>query len=107
MRAHITKVANNTKIRFVVVGLANTLIDFSILNLLTHGLSVTRITANVVSVTVAMSFSFLANRVVVFGSKTAKKHQQIIRFVLITGISIYILQNLVILLLYGVLDISS
>ncbi|MEM6998061.1 MAG: GtrA family protein [Patescibacteria group bacterium] len=83
---------------FVIVGIANTAIDFLVLNFVSAFLGVPRVPANVVSVSTAMSFSYFANKQLVFEGKK-KSRAQAARFFAVTIISLYVLQTLVILLL--------
>ena len=85
--------------KFGIVGILNTLIDFAIYNL---GISLLRlpvIGANLISTTVAMSFSFIANKTFVFGSKDRRVFSQAVAFVTITAIGLYVIQNGVIFIL--------
>lgn len=82
--------------KFGIVGIANTLIDFAILNVLTFSFGLPRIKANYISTTVAMIFSFTANRRLVFSSNSRNYKRQISLFFVFTTFSLYILQPLVI-----------
>jgi putative flippase GtrA len=79
--------------KFGVVGLLNTVIDFGLLNVVHFHFGVTLIVANLISTTVAMTFSFLANRRVVFTSHTKNLWQQIWRFWIVTAIGVYVFQT--------------
>ena len=82
--------------RFGVVGVLNTLIDFTIFNVLTSRfVRFPKIAANICSTTVAMLFSFVANRQEVFNGGSSNPAVQIPLFFLITGFGVYGLQNLV------------
>jgi putative flippase GtrA len=54
--------------KFGLVGIASTVIDFSLLNLGHNVIGLGLIQANLISTTVAMIFSFSFNRRYVFGS---------------------------------------
>lgn len=99
MKKHIKATAGNTKVKFAAVGVINTVIDFAILNLLAHSVGLPRIPSNIVSASVAMVFSFFANRSVVFDSKEADHKRQMLMFVIVTVSSVYLLQNAVIYVL--------
>ncbi len=88
--------------KFGLVGILNTLLDFSIYNFLIIFLDFDRIPANVVAATFAMTFSFFANRTFVFGNNSKNVARQAILFLLITAFGLYIVQNVVI---YGLTDI--
>src|SRR5580704_1429604 len=79
--------------KFGVVGLINTVIDFTLYNILSSTTFLSLVESNIVSTTVAMVFSFFANRNVVFKAKDGSIKQQTIRFLLVTGFGIYVLQN--------------
>ena len=80
---------------FGLVGLVNTALDFVIYNLLTR--KIPRIPANICSTSVAMAFSFAAN-FFVFQPRTFDAPGQATKFVIVTAISLYMIQNLVIYL---------
>ncbi len=79
--------------KFGIVGLLNTLIDFVIYNFCLKFLGFGVIPANTISTTIAMVFSFTANRQVVFkpGSGTVKR--QAAMFFVVTAFGLYVLQN--------------
>ncbi len=80
--------------KFGVVGILNTAIDFAIYNILSGIVGLTLVQSNIVSTTIAMTFSFLANRHVVFkGANQASVHRQILLFLAVTGFGLYILQT--------------
>ena len=79
--------------KFGLVGILNTLIDFGIFNALTVYGTLPIILANVVSTTVAMSFSFVANKQFVFGSKSKDTLRQAALFLVVTAVGLYVLQN--------------
>ncbi|MEX0932044.1 MAG: GtrA family protein [Candidatus Saccharimonadales bacterium] len=82
--------------KFSMVGVLNTLIDFGIYNLLTVVMGFALIAANLVSTTVAMSFSFIANKTFVFGSRGGNVLKQAILFLLVTAFGLYVIQNAII-----------
>jgi putative flippase GtrA len=79
--------------KFGVVGVFNTLIDFGIFNFLTGKLRVAKILANICSTTVAMIFSFIANRDAVFHAGTGNPATQAVLFFITTGFGLYVLQS--------------
>ena len=82
---------------FALVGVANTVLDFSIYNVLTsHWLGWQRIPANVVSTTVAMTFSFVVNLLWVFSPQRSLVPRRAFRFIWVTCCALYGVQNLVI-----------
>lgn len=103
MKRHIKKAASLQSVRFALVGIANTILDFVILNLLVTVVGLPRVPANTISATVAMVGSFIANRKLVFkhqaGGSAADYRRQIILFIVVTVAGLYILQNGIIYLL--------
>ena len=81
---------------FLVVGTANTLLDLAVFNGLAGGWGWRRVPANCVSTTLAMTFSFNVNRLWVFGAEGGSLLPQLGLFLLVTGSSSYLLQNLII-----------
>lgn len=84
---------------FCVVGVLTTVIDFAVFNLLTgRVLRWRRIPANVVSVSVAMVWSFLANWVLVFQPDGDAWLDRAGRFLATTAVSAFVLQNVILYL---------
>jgi putative flippase GtrA len=81
-------------LRFIVVGLLNTSIDFAILFLLTR-LGVGVFVANMVSTSVALAFSFIANRSITFRSG-GDARVQIVKFTVVTLIALWLVQPAII-----------
>lgn len=82
---------------FLLMGLMTTLIDFLCYNLLTRRpLAWTRISANLLSSTCAMSFSFTVNWLLVFHPHDTGWVERAIKFLLVTCTSSFGLQSLVI-----------
>jgi putative flippase GtrA len=81
---------------FCVVGVGTTLVDFGVFNLLTRrSIGWRRIPANIVSVTVAMTWSFLANWFIVFHPDGDAWLERAGRFLVTTTFSAFVLQNAV------------
>ncbi|MCA9348601.1 GtrA family protein [Candidatus Saccharibacteria bacterium] len=84
-------------IRFALVGVLNTILDFTILNTLVAGLGAPVLIANIISTSLTMIFSFRANQRLVFRSSSAeRRHRQIILFISGTLFGLYVIQTLVI-----------
>lgn len=83
------------KIRFGVVGIANTALDFAILFLLVS-LGLDKIPANYISTGTAFIFSFFVNKSFTFKSKGGNVKKQFLYFLIITIIGIWIIQPLII-----------
>jgi putative flippase GtrA len=81
---------------FCVVGVITTAVDFGIYNLLTRrAVGWSRIPANLVSVAIAMTWAFLANWFIVFHPDGHDWLPRAGRFLVTTGFSAFVLQNLV------------
>ena len=83
------------KIRFAVVGGANTALDFVVLFALTFA-GVDKIAANYVSTSVALIFSFFANKTFTFKDKSQNAKKQFILFLIITLIGLWVIQPIII-----------
>ncbi len=80
--------------RFGLIGIVNTVIDFGIYNLLFNLVGLALIPANLISASVAMVFSFVANKSFVFRSKGKFSFKQAVTFLIISAIAVYGIQNL-------------
>lgn len=78
--------------KFGIVGVLNTLIDFLLYNILSSLLKLTLVQANIISTTVAMLFSFTANKKLVFKSHGSVMKQSVL-FLAVTAFGLYILQT--------------
>lgn len=85
--------------KFGLVGIINTVIDFSVFNVLIIYASFSQIPANLVSTTIAMTFSFFANKTFVFKNKSNDYIRQVVLFLLVTAFGLYVIQNAVIFFL--------
>lgn len=83
------------KIRFVIVGGANTALDFLVLFLFVN-LGVDKIVANYISTTVALVFSFFANKSFTFKNTTKNAKKQFLIFLVVTLAGLWILQPIII-----------
>ena len=72
------------KLRFGLVGIANTVIDFGILFTLTN-LGIPSLISNIFSTSAAFTFSFFANKTFTFKAKSTTKKQ----FLLFIGITLF------------------
>lgn len=85
------------RIRFVIVGTSNTLIDVSIYTFLQlAGLPL--IISNIISTSSGLVFSYFANHTYTFKLNTRKHPRQFMLFVIITLIGLWLIQPTVILL---------
>ena len=83
------------KIRFAIVGAANTALDFALLFLLV-ALGLDKIPANFISTGVAFIFSFFVNKSFTFKSTGGNVKKQFVLFIAITIVSLWIIQPLII-----------
>ena len=88
---------HETKIRFLLVGGTNTLIDFGLLFLLT-ALGLNKLVANIISTGIAFIFSFFANRQFTFKDSSKNVKRQFIAFAAVTLSGLWILQPIIILI---------
>lgn len=83
------------KLRFILVGVCNTTIDFALLfTLKTLGLPV--ISANIISTSAAFCFSFFANKKYTFKSIIGNVKREILLFVIVTLFGLWVIQTIVI-----------
>ncbi len=85
--------------KFGAVGVINTLLDFIVLDVLHLKFGMELILANLISTTVAMAFSYVANRRIVFKHHTEKVARQMMLFWAVTAFGLYVLQSGIIWLL--------
>lgn len=91
------------KIRFAVVGGANTALDFILLFLFT-GLGVDKILANYFSTGIALIFSFFANKQFTFKNTSSNAKKQFGLFIVVTLIGLWAIQPLIIWIVTNFLD---
>jgi putative flippase GtrA len=82
--------------RFLVVGSLNTLLDFTILNLIILATGAAPLLANSISVTVGITISYFLNHKIVFRHHTSPQFKNYLFFLLTTGASVLVIQNTVI-----------
>lgn len=87
---------HSDKIRFVIVGTANTTIDFALLFGLVNFLSIPIFFSNIISTSVALSFSFFANKKFTFKDNSQNAKRQLIRFLMVTLLGLWIIQPIII-----------
>jgi putative flippase GtrA len=85
------------KLRFAIVGGANTALDFVILFILT-ALGLDRIAANYISTGIAFIFSFFVNKSFTFKDKGGNVKKQFALFLIITLFGLWVIQPVVIYL---------
>lgn len=85
--------------KFSFVGLLATIIDFTLLNIGTILFGLPLIIANVISATVSSCASFFLNRKITFSGQRHDNTRTIIRYIMIVGSSIYLIQNAILYLI--------
>jgi putative flippase GtrA len=88
---------NTEKLRFGLVGVANTALDFSIL-LTLRSLGIPSAVANFPSSTAAVIFSFFANKNYTFKSKGSNLKREITLFLIVTLFCAWVLQPITIII---------
>ena len=81
-------------VRFALVGLSNTLVNFVILNAAFYLLGVHKIAANIIATSCALVYSFILNRTFVF-AHTGRWFKLFIRFAAVTAVGTLLLNNAV------------
>lgn len=94
------------KLRFAVVGGANTALDFALLFLMV-GLGLDKIAANFVSTAVAFVFSFFVNKSFTFKSTGGDARKQFALFLVISVAALWVVQPIIILSMSAILASSG
>lgn len=89
---------NNQKLRFGIVGAANTLIDFGIFSVLVL-VGLPTVIANYPATTTALLFSYFANRRFTFRAAGQKQLRQIVLFFGVTLLGSWVIQPVILHLL--------
>ena len=92
------------KIRFLLVGITLTVIDFAILNLTIFITHMPALAANIISVTLSMVVSYFLNRYFVFRSNRPASLKGLVFFMASTGAVILVAQSVVMALVLYVLS---
>lgn len=91
------------KIRFVIVGGANTVLDFALLFLFVN-LGINKFVANYLSTSISMIFSFFVNKSFTFKHKEGNAKKQFILFLAITIAGLWVIQPIVIWIVTGMIS---
>lgn len=94
IKKYVSKHAD--KIRFIIVGGINTVIDFVVLFSLFNLLGWPIFFSNIISTTVALVFSFYANKTFTFNDKSTNIKAKAASFLAITIFGLWILQPIII-----------
>jgi putative flippase GtrA len=98
---------NNRALRFLCVGVLNTILDFTLLNILYEIVGLSILVANTISVSIGITISYFLNHRVVFRHSQQTSLTSYGHFFLITGISVLIVQNLVIYIVTHLFKVGS
>ena len=82
--------------RFTLVGFTATVIDYGILNLLTHVFGLPIVMSNVASASVSSLYSYIMNRKVVFQSIAHGERKSLLLYIGSLLVSIFIIQSTII-----------
>lgn len=91
------------KLRFAVVGGANTALDFGILLILTNLFGLGSLPANYISTSLSFIFSFFVNKSFTFKSKSGNVKKQFALFIIVTIIGLWVIQPSIIWLVENAL----
>lgn len=94
---------NAQKVRFLLVGGTNTVIDFGLLFLL-RAFGLPTIPANIISTTSAFCFSFFANKKFTFKTTDTNVKREVVLFIVVTLFGLWVLQTIVIALVAPLLS---
>ena len=97
MKALLRKHA--TKVRFGLVGAANTALDFGLLLVLANFFAVPHVIANIISSSIAFVSSFFANKKYTFKTTGQSVVREMILFTVITLFGLWVIQSAIITLL--------
>jgi putative flippase GtrA len=92
------------KIRFGLVGIINTAVDFVVFNVLIGVFGVPIVVANIVSTSVAMITSFGLNKSAVFKGGEGSTKRQIVLFFIVTLAGIWLVQSVIMVQVYDLLN---
>lgn len=84
------------KVRFGLVGVVNTLIDFSVLFILARLIGVPTVLANILSTSCAVAVSYTLNKKAVFGDANPSNRRQVVLFLAVTLFGLWVLQSAII-----------
>lgn len=84
------------KVRFGLVGIVNTFVDFATLFLVAKLFGVPTVIANIISTSCAVAVSYVLNKKAVFGNTDRNNHRQLLQFIVVTLVGLWILQSAII-----------
>ena len=102
MKAKLLVLINSEKVRFLMAGGINTLLDFTILNILVWGFGVWSYAANAISVVICVCVSYCLNHFFVFQKKEKLSMRPFIYFFVVTGFNSICIQSAIIWLSHSI-----
>lgn len=88
--------------RFTIAGAINTTVNFTVLNLVFYVLHQNELVSIVIATSCAIAVSFVLNRSFVF-MNTERPFNKLVRFVLVSAIGVFLIQNSIYLLVASLL----
>lgn len=107
LRRRATNILKHEKIRFGLVGVINTAVDFGILAMLAVLTSAPVLLANVISTSCALMVSYVLNKKAVFGDQSSDNTRQVLQFLVITLSGLWLVQTAVISLVMWIISTLS
>lgn len=105
MKKHtIRLLGSSQKARFVAVGIVNTVTDFAVLFVLAVLAGLPPLAANILSTTAALAVSYVLNKRAVFKSADTNNARQVLLFVVVTLIGLWLVQGIVIIAVTGAVE---
>lgn len=101
---HARALGGNQKVRFILAGIANTLVDFAVFNLLILLFTLHVAPANIIATTTAMTVSYLLNKKAVFRNGDPHNIRQVALFLGFTLFGIWVVQTGTMLAVLHVLE---
>ncbi len=96
IRLEIKKIWVHRPVRFIFVGIINTSIDLLLLNIFILALNTSLIYSNLFSASITICLSYFLNHYIVFQSRLSISIKTFLKFFLITGLSILLVQSIAI-----------
>lgn len=101
---HARRLGEKQKIRFILAGITNTLVDVVGFNIFILLFAAHVVPASIASTTIAMAVSYLLNKKAVFRNKQPHHAKQIFLFLLVTLSGIWVIQTLIMVEVLHVLE---
>lgn len=89
----VKRIVKHRTLRFAVVGVLNTVINFTILNVVFYAFGLNRYVASIIATVIAVLISFILNRNFVFAHKEGRQVRQLVMFITVTLFGIVVSQT--------------